>query len=216
MNKRTRKSRFAASKKRHRGKHKPKREGPLKPAQRPSCGDCRACCVVMGVTEINKDPYKACPQLFNRFAGPICREGLRGCRIYKTRPKMCAAFECGYRIGLLDGADARPDKLGVLITPVDNTLFGPVIMAYEVWPEAFDEEVPKSLINTLKIGSVVMLGRHDNGKRSIVGPSADMQRIAETIQSIHRQLPEGVEITITGIDLPDLSAIGDAAERGAE
>jgi hypothetical protein len=85
------------------------------------CGDCRLCCRVLEVKEIEK-PFLE-----------WCRHPKRGvgCAIYETRPESCRAFVCTWlasqRAGPPDGApwdrmppELRPDRCGVIFAPVDQ------------------------------------------------------------------------------------------------
>jgi hypothetical protein len=68
------------------------------------CGDCTACCTVLGVHELKKAP-----------STPCCHECATGCSTYESRPESCREFRCVW----LDGAfeeHLRPDKLGLVIT----------------------------------------------------------------------------------------------------
>lgn len=67
-----------------------------------TCGDCTACCTVLGVKQIEKQPFHTC-----------AHQGRKGCTIYEERPGTCAAYRCSW----LDGMGARrdrPDRLGVI------------------------------------------------------------------------------------------------------
>jgi hypothetical protein len=68
------------------------------------CGDCTACCTVMGVKDLDppKPPGARCPQ--------VCS---RGCRIYEFRPDSCREFACVWVQGGLP-KQYRPDRVGVV------------------------------------------------------------------------------------------------------
>lgn len=70
------------------------------------CGECSACCVTLGVHEINKVPGQRCRHI---------RDG-KGCGIYSSRPKECRLFHCMWRFQML-GEEDRPDKSGVVLNP---------------------------------------------------------------------------------------------------
>jgi hypothetical protein len=70
---------------------------------RPGCGECTACCDVIGVLELGKPYYARCEHL-------NC-----GCGIYTSRPQQCAQYRCAWHAGMLgDRVDRRPDKTGVI------------------------------------------------------------------------------------------------------
>lgn len=72
-----------------------------------SCGSCYACCVWLGIDELNKFFGQSCKHLDGRN-GPEKR-----CGIYETRPKACSRYKCGY----IDGMNIdRPDETGFIIT----------------------------------------------------------------------------------------------------
>lgn len=68
-----------------------------------SCGACQACCVVLGVKPIEKQPYHRCEH-----------QSAKGCGIYETRPDPCKLYRCGWLEGLGERRD-RPDRLGIII-----------------------------------------------------------------------------------------------------
>ena len=68
------------------------------------CGGCVACCKVIGVDKLEKEPWAWCPH---------CELG-KGCSVYENRPLECIEFACGYKIFQGTPVDWRPDKLKVL------------------------------------------------------------------------------------------------------
>ena len=75
----------------------------VSPRDTNDCGECTACCDVIGVQELGKPSYARCPHL-------NCN-----CTIYETRPQGCRNYRCVWHHGLLgDRPDWRPDKLGLL------------------------------------------------------------------------------------------------------
>jgi hypothetical protein len=75
----------------------------LTAAPQRDCGECTACCDVMGVEELGKPYYARCSHLGD------------DCGIYESRPASCARFRCAWHLGLLgDSIDRRPDKSGLL------------------------------------------------------------------------------------------------------
>src|SRR5215472_4012184 len=77
------------------------------------CGDCFACCVHLGITELKKYPDQPCKHLDGAL-GPDKR-----CSIYAKRPSACAIYKCLWRQGI--GPDwLRPADSGILITMYDD------------------------------------------------------------------------------------------------
>ena len=71
------------------------------------CGSCTVCCKALRINV---------PEL-KKLAGVLCEhctEGV-GCKIYETRPPVCAGWHCGWRGMRYLGDDWRPDRCGVLI-----------------------------------------------------------------------------------------------------
>jgi Fe-S-cluster containining protein len=66
------------------------------------CGDCQVCCEVLSVDGL-KDAYTKCKY---QTGG--------GCSIYKSRPKGCSHFKCGWLTSDWP-EDYRPDKSGIMI-----------------------------------------------------------------------------------------------------
>jgi hypothetical protein len=71
-----------------------------------ACGECSACCTVMGVDfdKYYKPPADRCKHQR--------KEG--GCKIYKKRPESCRGFECTWLTVEQMPDFTRPDKLGVM------------------------------------------------------------------------------------------------------
>lgn len=135
-----------------------------------SCGTCHACCVVLGVPEVDTEPTETCGHL-----------GEGGCRIYHDRPMACRGFECGWRLGAFDRAD-RPDRCGLVIIrsrDFDIPDGGPPIPSLQVcevapesraWPESeamLDEMVKHFLVFIVCVdGQRRMRGRLDWVRRA--------------------------------------------------
>jgi hypothetical protein len=113
-----------------------------------SCGDCQACCTVVGVQELDKPQWTRCPHQ--------CQSG---CAIYEARPRSCRGYSCLWAAGLLNGDEQqRPDRIGIIldlrtlddgtsdsVKPGDRVL----IQVWEVWPGAMDQPQGASLINRI-------------------------------------------------------------------
>jgi len=76
-----------------------------------SCGPCFACCIAIGVRQLDKKPGRWCPLI----AAPTQR-AQGACSVYDGRPEECRKFECLWlteTIGLLKDEE-RPDRLGAV------------------------------------------------------------------------------------------------------
>jgi hypothetical protein len=71
------------------------------------CGSCTVCCKALRIN---------LPEL-KKLAGVLCEHCMQnvGCKIYETRPPVCAGWYCGWRRMPYLGDDWRPDRCGVLI-----------------------------------------------------------------------------------------------------
>ncbi len=88
------------------------------------CGECTACCDILGIQELGKPYYARCAHLGSN------------CTIYETRPAACRCYRCAWHLGLLgDRPDWRPDKLGLLIE-LNSEGVGTRINVFEVQPGA--------------------------------------------------------------------------------
>lgn len=87
---------------------------PVVQAER-SCGECTACCTVLGVKEIKKHRGVTCPHLLQAPGGA-------GCGIYETRPQSCRDFKCWWLDGPLEPEEFRPDKIGIVVVRVYQDL----------------------------------------------------------------------------------------------
>lgn len=70
-----------------------------------SCGGCTACCKVLGIEELSKPPHTPCKHC-----------SLAGCDIYESRPSVCRNWFCFWRVMEGIPENARPDKIGVIIS----------------------------------------------------------------------------------------------------
>jgi len=81
------------------------------------CGDCRACCILLPVSAINKPTNTRCKH--------ICDVG---CSIYADRPTTCAEFECGYLQADNVPESLRPDKCGIIFIKRTERIFSGALM----------------------------------------------------------------------------------------
>jgi hypothetical protein len=81
----------------------------MNPVPGRECGGCAACCIELHINA---------PAL-QKLAGVRCANLKADCRcaIYETRPKVCADFECGWRLMAALGDDWRPDRSGIILIP---------------------------------------------------------------------------------------------------
>src|SRR5688572_864498 len=85
------------------------------------CGECTACCDVIGVSELGKPYYARCQHL----AG--------NCSIYHARPDTCRKYRCAWHRGFLgESLERRPDRCGLLLDLDQSSEGGPLtISVYE-------------------------------------------------------------------------------------
>lgn len=144
------------------------------------CGDCTACCTVLGVPEENKGRYTPCK---HENGAVVTADGTvfgadipgvkKGCSIYDKRPKSCRDFKCMWLLGLVR-MEERPDKTGILwsvTTPKPGKPQRPVAM--EVWPGAAEEEPGKSAIEAVLRNGHPVIIVDATDKRRIVGYAMD-------------------------------------------
>ena len=122
-----------------------------------SCGECRACCTVLG---FDAEPGES---NFHKPAGEPCRHLVQiGCAIYPERPPVCRRFECGWLSAPNLPDELRPDRSGVLFCTNDNPLAdGYAVFAYEMRPGASDEDLPRWLIEELSEQITLFIIRPD-------------------------------------------------------
>jgi hypothetical protein len=131
-----------------------------------SCGDCQACCTVVGVQELSKPHWTRCRHQCGT-----------GCAIYEERPRSCRGYSCLWAAGLLDGDERRrPDRLGIIfdlrtaehtasnsVRPGDRV----VIQVWEVWPGALDQPTAAGLVNRIAEKCLVAV-RHYGSEGAVV------------------------------------------------
>jgi hypothetical protein len=79
-----------------------------------SCGECNVCCDVLTINtpELKKLPGVLCPN---------CVSG-QGCSIYESRPPVCRAWYCGWRMIDTLGDEWRPDRCGILVRLTEDDI----------------------------------------------------------------------------------------------
>lgn len=147
------------------------------------CGSCTACCTLMQVPELPKPAGVSC--------GNLCG---KGCGIYEKRPGSCKAFQCLWLSGDIDIEGdpefMRPDKFGLMFSPMYGTAFGDLMAAWEVWPGASREAGPRQIIESLSANESLILMKQ--GNRTIVGPPHEVDRVHRIMEEINTR--EGLPV----------------------
>lgn len=158
-----------------------------------SCGPCTACCTVIAVEPLGKEPYTPCNHL--------CTEG---CSIYDRKPSVCSTWECAWKSGWIDGDERRrPDQLGVIFE-FHGSSGHSFLWAYEVWPNAFDSPQARYLLQRLEKKEILV--RIDYQSRRLNAP----QRVLDLIKS----LPESSALLPRcKLELPNGDVVKVAIER---
>lgn len=117
------------------------------PATLRPCGECYACCIWLGVTELKKWPGQACTKL-DGASGECTR-----CSIYDSRPSACTSYSCAWRGGF-GGDECRPDKSGILVTTYLREHLGDIVSTVEDLPPvaATIVIIDRALSGTLEVG----------------------------------------------------------------
>ena len=135
-----------------------------------SCGECSACCTVMGVPDDpkpkagwengQKEPWEPC--------GHVCDSPEGRCGIYANRPRTCRGFVCGWLEGL-GSEDHRPDLSGVvLVSNADRTM----VQVMEVWEGAARERLGKQLADQMLGRGLPVIVMHKR-KRTLIQPTVN-------------------------------------------
>lgn len=136
------------------------------------CGDCKACCVVFRVEELQKPAKVACKNLGNI-----------GCAIYSARPSSCRNYQCVWSQGFF-GVNQRPDLLGLVVSfSEDENILQQktgirLLVIRQVWDGAADTDEAKAFVRDIAKKYLVALV--DGSRRTLVGPS-DLLEIAYPI-----------------------------------
>lgn len=122
------------------------------------CGECRACCQVLAIPEIDKPFDTMC-----RHAGP----GPGCCTIYDSRPKPCKEYLCLWKLGA-GTLEQRPDQIGLVISPTRPGTPGyPGASVHELWPGAIDANA--TYLHAIAQGHPLLLVR-DGRLSRVMGP----------------------------------------------
>lgn len=135
-----------------------------------TCGNCRACCIALKVDDVPKEEWQRCVHLGNL-----------GCKIYSKRPDSCRAFACGWLQGM-GGKTDRPDRLGVIITPVSSTDLGDHAIVHEVIPGSMQKPRVRALLGELIKHTIAFEIRRDSMRKLIGAPPHLLRPLMEKAQ----------------------------------
>lgn len=108
------------------------------------CGSCYACCVWLGITELQKHTAQACKHL----SGALSDDGTKRCSIYADRPTACSRYECLWVEGY--GPDwLQPKNSGILLTPYPPQMGGNFAITMMVFDTARAQPMLKKAITEL-------------------------------------------------------------------
>lgn len=168
--------------------------------QKRVCGSCKACCTALIVDEVPKAEWERCRHL-----------GGLGCKIYSKRPGSCRNYACGWLQGI-GGRDDRPDRLGVIVSPVVSEQMGEHALLHEVAPGATQKPRVRQLVAELVKHIIVFKIERDSMRRLIGGPT-------ERIRPLMEQAREAGVLTIDGVapppDVPLEQVMAEARARKA-
>jgi hypothetical protein len=141
------------------------------------CGECRACCVVLGF-EARPDESP-----FTKPAGVACPHVCpTGCAIYDERPPVCRRFQCAWLQTPTLPASLRPDRCGVLFAMNENVLGeGFAVYAYEMRPGAAEREPAAWLLEQVAREATVILVRTDGRREVWSADPAVQERLAGSL-----------------------------------
>lgn len=137
------------------------------------CGSCVACCVTLKIDEpeLKKEPDEVCMHCTGA-----------GCGIYEARPMACRDWHCLWRRLAALPEEARPDKVGVMLTvqrnPASPDPFGRLaIVARSLNSEEdFRRPEARAAINVFVAEGSLPVYLH-NGKRSmLIHPPVEIAR----------------------------------------
>ncbi len=135
------------------------------------CGECTACCTVLGVPELSKDQLTVCQH-----------QCATGCAIYQLRPLSCQKYSCLWRLGAIDDEACRPDRIGLIVDNIDR---GPetlarkysAITARELWANAAEGDMAAKLLAVVSSTNVVILHDEKGTIRRLMGPEEPVKRM---------------------------------------
>ncbi len=142
-----------------------------------TCGNCKLCCKLLGVKELDKPAGKWCDH--------CDKTGTLGCRVHATeqQPPSCKEFQCGYILGDLDES-YRPDKSHVILTGQEDGLGCLIVHVDPLHPDAYKAPKIDKVLNALVDrgglnGVTLIIGEK---RRILARDMAVAQRIAEKME----------------------------------
>jgi len=133
-----------------------------------SCGECRACCTVLGVDAVEKAAGEPCRHLRAKGSKP--------CGIYATRPEECSSYECMWHAGLFGENRDRPDRMGLVIDApgamAESYLYRdvPFVVAREAWPGAASTGRGATVLYPISKQMLVVVQGFGTNVEKIIGP----------------------------------------------
>lgn len=130
-----------------------------KPSTSRSCGECAACCTVLGVPGL-KEACTPC-----QHAKP---RGTNRCSIYgkPEKPDVCSTYRCSWLDGLL-GTHERPDRLGLILETSEQDGYT-IVTAREIRIGAADHLDAQPTLDLLSRWSVVVVMRYASDSRKLL------------------------------------------------
>lgn len=128
------------------------------------CGECKACCVVFHIDELDKPAGKKCEHL--------CA---RGCSRYDDRPATCRAYRCAWLDGFGDD-EMRPDRSGIVYDLRDRADGkGKYIFVMEAQPGGLVRA--RAAIDELAKGGTPVVTARPGGAVEVIGKRAVLDRL---------------------------------------
>ena len=72
-----------------------------------SCQDCKECCILPAIPELNKKENEYCKNLDRSAVSCACKN-------YFIRPDTCKNFNCYWKLGLIEEC-YKPSDIGVIV-----------------------------------------------------------------------------------------------------
>lgn len=141
------------------------------------CDTCTACCTALGVAELRKEPGTPC-----RYLRPEAAP--KACDAYKSRPRSCREFYCGWRLGFFgDDPTKRPDVFGVVVRP-NETGGVPFLLAMEAQAGALERAREELEGLAHEMSTPIVLGRPGSEQAEVVGPADLVQRLNDAARRV--------------------------------
>ena len=121
----------------------------------------------MGIHELQKPCWKACPKIRKRRGSRKA-----GCGIYDARPEECQDYICHWREGLLQRRH-RPDRSGIIIDSAEEVLaemykmtgLDNILMARETYPNAAMSDTGQEVLTALSFRVCLLVSFHPDTTR---------------------------------------------------